>query len=268
MGENVKCFIKGLPVCLIFAGAAAVAAVLYRAATDYTTYYTALKIYSVGWFAACILSFYCGLLVVPRSLAIVFSFAGLVGFALVCALDPAFANEHPLLCRAIETIPAWFFLFAWAAAAVSACRSDVKKIRISSWLWLAVFLTLLLSWGAFHLAQFGLTKQRAIHLADACVKARKVIDTLAAWQAEHAAYPDTLAEAGITDDQTALLYRNKRLNYFGRQSTYILTLEDPMLGDQTLYAYDTTEGGWSPDDPQSTLNHRLPHMFLGFLRQR
>jgi hypothetical protein len=268
MGENAKCFLKGLPVCLVFAGAAAVGAILYHAASDYTTYHAALKVYSVGWFAACILSFYCGLLVVPRSLAIIFSFAGLVGFAIVCALDPAFANERPLLCRAIETIPAWFFLFAWAAVAVSACRSEVKKIRLSSWLWLTIFLILLFGWGAFHYAQFRLTAQRNIHMADACDKARQVIDKLSAWHIEHGTYPDTLAEAGITDDQTKLLYRDKRFSYSFLQSRYVLSFEDPLLSGQIRYAYDTSKGGWYPDDPNTTLSQRPAHMFLGFLRQK
>jgi hypothetical protein len=268
MGENIKRFVKGLPVCLIFAGAGAVASLLYYAAADYTTYHTALKVYSVGWFACCILSIYCGLLVVPRSLGIIFSFAGMVAFALVCALDPVFAHEHPMLCRAIECIPAWFFIFAWAAVAVSACRSDAKNIRLSSWLWLTIFLFLLMSWGAFHLAEFRLFARRNVQLADACTKAQHVIDTLAAWHAEHETYPDTLAEAGITDRQVTLLYRDKRFNYSHLQSRYVLSFEDPLLSSQIRYAYDTDKGGWFPEDPGTTLNRRPTHMFLGFLRQR
>ncbi|HOK94765.1 MAG TPA: hypothetical protein PK052_05315 [Anaerohalosphaeraceae bacterium] len=268
MGENIKCFIKGLPLCAVIAAASAAAAWLYYAASDYDSYYTALKIYCIGWFACCILSFYCGLLVVPRSLAIVFSFAGLVGFALVCAMEPDFAQEHPLLSGTIEAIPAFFFLFAWAAAAAAACRSEVRKIRLSSGLWLTVFLLLTFCWIAFHLAQAGLNQQRRMHLADAYAKAQRIITALTAWQTQHGSYPDSLDQAGITDDQTVLLYRGKRLHYFPRQSMYILTLEDPLLGAQKIYAYDTSRGGWHPEDPLRSIQQQPAHLFVGFLRQR
>src|SRR5210317_1339065 len=110
MGENTKYFLMHLPACAIFTLAAAVAAALFTTASDYTTYSAAVKVYSVGWFAACVLSFYCGLLVVPRSLGIIFSFAGVVAFAILCALDTSVLSNHALLSQAIQALPALFFM--------------------------------------------------------------------------------------------------------------------------------------------------------------
>ncbi|HRS72789.1 MAG TPA: hypothetical protein P5175_13190, partial [Anaerohalosphaeraceae bacterium] len=55
---------------------------------------------------------------------------------------------------------------------------------------------------------------------------------------------------------------------FPRQSMYILTLEDPLLGAQKIYAYDTSRGGWHPEDPLRSIQQQPAHLFVGFLRQR
>ena len=108
MGENTKYFWGHLPIVGVFTLAAATTAAVYTSTADYTTYASALKVYSVGWFAACVLSFYCGLLVVPRSLGIVFSFAGTAAFALVCAMDTGIHTSSPILAQIIQALPAAF----------------------------------------------------------------------------------------------------------------------------------------------------------------
>ena len=267
MRESTKQFLRGLPICAVFAGSAAVAALTYRAASDYSTYLLAVKYYSIGWFSACVLSFYCGLLVVPRSLGIIFSFAGVVAFAIVCALNPVDLQTMPMASRIIQTLPAWLFLFAWAFFTISAFRSEKKKVRLSSWLWLTIFMTLAGSWGAFHFAQGKLHDQRNTHIIQAREKTLKLVEQLEAYQQEKGAYPDTLADAAIPLDSSVLDYRDKRIKYFGHKSDFVLMFEDPLLSNQKAFSYDTTQGGWFPQDPEDALRDRPTHMFLGFLRK-
>jgi hypothetical protein len=269
MGENTKYFLRHLPACAIFTLAAAIAAALFTTASDYTTYSAAVKVYSVGWFATCVLSFYCGLLVVPRSLGIIFSFAGIVAFAILCALDTSVLSNHPLLRQAIQALPALFFMAAWAAVAISACRSENKKIRLSSWLWLTIFVLLLSCWATFHYAQQRLLKQRNAYL----VKAREQTLTLAAdleaYKQANNAYPETLEEAGIDPQQTQLPDGSKHIKYYPHETHYALTFADPMpFGQTALYSYDTAQGGWFGTDPENAIIDAPHHMFLGFLKQR
>jgi hypothetical protein len=267
MGDNTKRFLQGLPLCAVFALAAAAATLLYHAASDYTTYYSAVKIYSVGWFATCVLSFYCGLLVVPRSLGIIFSFAGLVAFAILCSLYPGTLSNFPLLSRVIQPLPALLFMGAWAAIAAAACRSDKKRVRISSWFWLATFLILLSCWATFHYAQTRLLERRNRHIDEARTKTLLLVEKLQAYKTENGRYPDALADAGLGEEMSALSYRNSRIKYFGHEADFVLTFDDPMLSNQSAFSYDTTKDGWFPDDPQNALADRNTHMFLGFLRQ-
>ena len=268
MGENTNRFLQGLAVCVIFALAAATATLLFHTTGDYTTYYAAVKVYSIGWFAACVLSFYCGLLVVPRSMGIIFSFTGLVAFAILCALDAGLLSAYPYLGRIVQILPAMLFLFAWAFIAIAACRSENKKIRLSSWLWLAVFLMLLFNWGAFHFAQGKLHNQRNIHIAEAREKTLQLVETLDAYKKDKGTYPDTLADAGVSEEMAALDYRDKRIKYFGHGTDFVLTFDDPLLSSQKAFSWDTTKNGWFPEDPQKAIGDRSEHMFLGFLRQR
>jgi hypothetical protein len=268
MGVNMKRFWEGFAVCIIFALAAATATLLFHTAYDYTSYYAAVKVYSVGWFAACVLSFYCGLLVVPRSMGIIFSFTGLVAFAILCAMDRGVLSPYPLLARIVQMLPGILFLFAWALIAIAACRSENKKIRLSSWLWLAVFLMLLFNWGAFHFAQGKLHHQRNRHLAQAREKTLQLVEQLQAYQQANHAYPDTLAEAGLPEEMAALDYRGKRIKYFGHGSNFVLTFEDPLLSNHKAFSYDTTKDGWFPQDPKVAIGDGSDHFFLGFLRQR
>jgi hypothetical protein len=269
MGENTNRFLQGLAVCVIFALAAATATLLFHTAYGYTSYYTAVKVYSIAWFAACVLSFYCGLLVVPRSMGIIFSFTGLVAFAILCAVDRGVLSPYPLLARIVQMLPGILFLFAWALIAIAACRSENKKIRLSSWLWLAVFLMLLFNWGAFHFAQGKLHNQRNAHIAQARAKTLQLVEQLQAYHQANHAYPDTLAEAGVTEAMAALDYRNKRIKYFGHGTDFVLTFDDPLLSNQNAFSYDTTKkDGWFPQDPKDALGNFNEHIFLGFLRQR
>jgi len=264
----MKRFWEGLTVCVIFAVAAATATLLFHATGDYTTYYAAVKVYSIGWFAACVLSFYCGLLVVPRSMGIIFSFTGLVAFAILCALDAGLLSAYPYLGRIVQILPAMLFLFAWAFIAIASCRSDNKKVRLSSWLWLAVFLMLLFNWGAFHFAQGKLHKQRNIHIAEAREKTLQLVEKLDAYKQTNNVYPDTLAEAGLTEEMSALSYRGKRIKYFGHGANFVLTFDDPLLSSQKAFSYDTTKNGWFPQDPKDAIGDHSDNLFLGFLRQR
>ena len=267
MGENMKYFLGHLPAVGIFALAAAVAAALYTSASDYTTYPIAVKVYSVGWFAACILSFYCGLLVVPRSLGIIFSFAGIVAFAIVCALDAGVLSNAPLLRQSIQTLPALFFIAAWAAVAVSSCKSENKKIRLSSWLWLTIFVLLLSCWGTFHYAQGRLLKQRNAYLDKAREQTLTLAADLEAYKLANETYPPTLEDAGIDPQQTQLSSGDKHIKY--SQANYTLTFADPMpCGQTALYSYDTAKNSWFGQDPKDALIDAPCHMFLGFLRQR
>jgi hypothetical protein len=269
MSENTKYFLRHLPACVIFALAAAVAAALLSTASDYTTYSTAVKVYSVGWFATCVLSFYCGLLVVPRSLGIIFSFAGIVAFAIVCALDASVLSNRPLLRQAIQALPALFFMAAWAAVAISACRSENKKIRLSSWLWLTIFVLLLSCWGTFHYAQGRLLKQRNAYLVKAREQTLALAADLEAYKLANNTYPLTLEDAGIDSQQTELPTTGKHIKYYPHETDYALTFPDPMpLGQTALYSYDTSQGGWFGTDPKNALIDAPRHMFLGFLRQR
>jgi hypothetical protein len=268
MGENTNRFLQGLAVCVTFALAGGFAALIFHAASDYTTHYTAVKIYSIAWFAACVLSFYCGLLVVPRSLGIIFSFTGLVAFAILCALDAGTLSAYPYLDRIVQILPAMLFLLAWAFIAIASCRSESKKIRLSSWLWLAVFLMLLFSWGAFHFAQGKLHNQRNAHIAEAREKTLRLVELLDVYKQDNSGYPETLAEAGVSEEMAALDYRDKRIKYFGHGTDFVLTFDDPLLSSQKAFSWDTTKNGWFPEDPKDTVDNRSEHMFLGFLRQR
>ncbi len=268
MGENTKYFLRHLPAVGVFALAAAVAAALFAAASDYTTYSTAVKVYSVGWFATCVLSFYCGLLVVPRSLGIIFSFAGVVAFAIVCALDPH-TLQNPLISQAIQALPALFFIAAWAAVASSSCRSENKKIRLSSWLWLTIFVVLLSCWATFHTAQGQLLKQRNDYLTEACDITRTLAADLDTYKEANKTYPPTLEDAGIGPERTLLPLTGKHIKYYPHETDYALTFADPMpCGQTALFSYDTSQGGWFGTDPKNAKIDAPCHMFLGFLRQR
>ena len=269
MGENTKYFLRHLPACGIFALAAAVAAALFAAASDSTTHFTAVKVYSIGWFATCVLSFYCGLLVVPRSLGIIFSFAGVVAFAIVCALDTSVLSNHPLLNQAIQALPALFFIAAWAAVAISACRSENKKIRLSSWLWLTIFVVLLSCWGSFHYAQRQLLTQRNAYLRTARKTTLALAADLDAYKQANKTYPPTLEDAGIDPERTELPMTGKHIKYYPHETDYALTFADPMPTGQTaLFSYDTAQNGWFGTDPNNAITDATCHMFLGFLRQR
>lgn len=268
MGENTNRFLQGLAVCVTFALAAGTATLLFRTAGDYTTYYTAVKVYSIGWFAACVLSFYCGLLVVPRSMGIIFSFTGLVAFAILCVLAPHILEQYTLIGRLVQFLPAILFLFAWAFIAVAACRSDNKKIRVTSWFWLGVFLMLLFNGAAFHFAQAKLHTQRDAHIAQAREKTLMLVEKLDAYKKDNGDYPDTLVDAGLPDEMSALDYRNKRIKYFGHGADFVLTFEDPLLSNQKAFSYDTTKGGWFPQDPKDAIGSHADNLFLGFLRAR
>jgi len=268
MGENTKYFLRHLPAVGIFALAAAVAAALFATASDYTTYSIAVKVYSVGWFATCVLSFYCGLLVVPRSLGIIFSFAGIVAFAIVCALD-THTLPNPLLSQAIQALPALFFIAAWAAVTSSSCRSENKKIRLSSWLWLTIFVLLLSCWATFHYAQGRLLKQRNTYLAEARKITLELADKLEAYKQAHQTYPPTLEGADIDPEQTELPITGKHIKYYPHETDYALTFADPMpCGQTALFSFDTSQDGWFGQDPKNAQIDAPCHMFLGFLRQR
>ncbi len=268
MGENTRYFLRHLPAVGVFALAAAVAAALLTTASDYTTYSAAVKVYSVGWFATCVLSFYCGLLVVPRSLGIIFSFAGVIAFAIVCAMD-THAVQNPLISQAIQALPALFFIAAWAAVASSSCRSENKKIRLSSWLWLTIFVVLLSCWATFHYAQGRLLKQRNDYLDKASEKTLALADKLEAYKQAHKTYPPTLEAADIDPEQTQLTMTGKHIKYYPHETDYALTFADPMpCGQTTLFSFDTAQNGWFGIDPKNAQIDAPCHMFLGFLRQR
>lgn len=264
----MKRFWEGFAVCVIFALAAGSATLLFHTAYDYTTHYAAVQVYSIAWFAACVLSFYCGLLVVPRSMGIIFSFTGLVAFAILCALDAGVLSAYPYLARIVQILPAILFLFAWALIAIAACRSDKKNVRVSSWLWLAIFLTLLFNWGAFHFAQGKLHTQRDAHIAEAREKTLMLVEKLDAYKKDNGDYPDTLVDAGLPEEMAALDYRGKRIKYFGHGTDFVLTFDDPLLSSQKAFSYDTIQGGWFPQDPKDAIGDRSDNLFLGFLRQR
>jgi hypothetical protein len=269
MSDNIKYFLTHLPTCIIFAVVTAAAAAIFKTASDYTTYSTAVKVYSVGWFAACILSFYCGLLVVPRSLGIIFAFAGTVAFAIVCGLDAGILSDHRLMLQAIQTLPALFFIAAWAAIAISSCRSENKKIRLSSWLWLTLFILLLACWVAFHYAQRRLFSDRNVYLTDARAKTLALAAELEAYKAANDAYPTTLEEAGIDPETTRLTLTGKPIKYNPHDTHFALTFADPVpCGTTAMYSYDTAQGGWFGTDPESAIMDAPCHMFLGYLRQR
>ncbi|MCD6174330.1 MAG: hypothetical protein J7K65_01005 [Planctomycetes bacterium] len=268
MGENTKYFLRHLPACGVFALAAAVAAALLATASDYTTYSAAVKVYSVGWFATCVLSFYCGLLVVPRSLGIIFSFAGIVAFAIVCALD-THTLSNPLLSRAIQALPAMFFIAAWATVSISACRSENKKIRLSSWLWLTIFVLLLSCWVTFHYAQGQLLKQRNAYLDEAREMTLALAADLDAYKQANNTCPKTLEDAGIDPERTLLPFTGKHIKYYPHETDYALTFADPMpCGQTALFSFDTSQDGWFGQDPNNAQKDAPCHMFLGFLRQR
>lgn len=268
MTESKKQFLQGLPICGVFALAAGLSTLLFHVASDYTTHYTALKVYFVGWFSACVLSFYCGLLVVPRSLGIIFSFAGLVAFAILCALDEAMLANYPLLDRGIQVLPAMLFIAAWAAIAISACRSDKRKIRLSAWVWLCIFLIMLACWVSFQVAQYRLLERRNKHLAEAREKTLYMVQLLNDYKQQHDTYPDTLDTASIDSDTAKLSYRNKRIKYFGHDSDFVLAFDDPMVSNQSAFSYDTLKEGWFPSDPKDALTDKPKHLFLGFLRRK
>lgn len=268
MGESTKRFLQGLPVCAVFAIAAAVATLLFRTASDYTTYFTAVKFYSIGWFAACILCFCCGLLEVPRSLGIIFAFAGLVAFAILCALDPIVLSKIPRASIIIQSLPAFLFIFAWAFTTLSTARSENKKIRLSSWLWLTILVMLSASWGAFHYAQSELLKKRNLHIIEAQAKTLLLVEHLNVYKQDNSVYPETLAAAGWPEEMWQLSYRKKGIKYFGHGENFVLTFDDPMLCQQKAFSYDTAKDGWFPQDPAESLKERNCNMFLGYLRQR
>jgi hypothetical protein len=267
MGEKTTQFLQGLPACAAVALAAAAATLVFGAAADYLTYYAAVKFYSVGWFITCLLSFYCGLLVVPRSPGILFSFAGVVAFAVVCAMDAAALAQRPLASFIIQSLPAWLFLLAWASITLSTVRSETKKIRLSGWLWLTILLMLTASWGAFHLAQRQLLNQRNRHLIEAHAKTLLLVEHLEVYRQDTGAYPETLAATGWPEAMRQLSYREKGIKYFGHGDTFVLTFDDPMLCRQKAFSYDTSQDGWYPQDPEEALKDRIPHLFLGALRQ-
>ena len=269
MSENTKYFLTHLPTCIIFVVVAAAVTTLLKTASDFATYSTAVKFYSVGWFATCVLSFYCGLLVVPRSLGIIFSFAGTVAFAIVCALDAGVLSDHPLLLQAIQALPALFFIAAWATVAISSCKSENKKIRLSSWLWLTIFLLLLSCWVTFHYAQRSLLSDRNEYLATAREQTLALAANLETYKQANDTYPKTLEEAGIDPEKTQLPDGSKHIKYYPHETHYALTFADPMpFGQTALYSYDTDQGGWFGTDPENAIMDAPFHMFLGFLRQR
>lgn len=269
MGENTKYFVSHLPAVGVFALAVGAAAAVYTTASDYTTYSAVLKVYSIGWFAACMLSFYCGLLVVPRSLGIIFSFAGSVAFAIVCALDAGVLFSYPLLSRMIQALPALFFIAAWAAVAVASCKSENRKIRLSSWLWLTVFVLLLSCWGAFHLAQAKLLKNRNAYLVKARAQTLELAADLETYRQANNTYPPTLEAAGIGPARTELSVAGKHIKYYPHETDYALTFADPLpTGRTALFSYDTAQDGWFGTDPENAQINAGCHMFLGFLRQR
>lgn len=269
MGENMKCFFRYLPAVAIFALAAALAAALYATASHHTTYSTALKVYSVGWFAACVLSFYCGLIVVPRSLGVIFSFAGIVAFAIVCALDTYTLSIYPRASRAIQALPALFFIAAWATITIAAARNENKKIRLSSWLWMTIFVVLLACWGTFHFAQRELFSQRNIYLAKATEKTLALAANLEAYKQTNGAYPATLEEAEIGPEKTKLPLTGKHIKYSFHQDNYALTFANPVpYGPTARFSWDTAQNGWFGQNPADARKETPCHMFFGFLRQR
>jgi len=160
------------------------------------------------------------------------------------------------------------FLFAWAFIAIASCRSDNKKVRLSSWLWLAVFLMLLFNWGAFHFAQGKLHKLRNAHITEAREKTLQLVELLDAYKKDNGDYPDTLVDAGLPEEMAALDYRDKRIKYFGHGANFVLTFDDPLLSSQKAFSWDTTQNGWFPEDPKDAIGDRSDNLFLGFLRQR
>ncbi|MHC5138649.1 MAG: hypothetical protein ACYSOF_01975 [Planctomycetota bacterium] len=268
MKENTKYFLNHLPACVIFALAAGVAAWLFGAAADYGSYPTTVKVYSVGWFAVCVLSFYCGLLVVPRSLGIIFSFAGIVAFAILCALNPGMLPKQALLSRAIQSLPAVFFIAAWAVIAVASSKSENKKIRLSSWLWLTIFVLMLACWGSFHFAQARLIRQRNAYLAEAREKTLALAAELERYKETNNAYPPTLEAAGIKPEQTELPMIDKNIKYSFSADDYALTFVNPMpYGSAASFSYDTRHDGWFGTDPEDAHIDAASHIFLGFLRR-
>lgn len=269
MEERAKYFLSHLPACLIFALAAGLGALMYHTGSNHIIYPTAVKVYSVGWFAASILSFYCGLLVVPRSLGIIFSFAGVVAFAILCAMDTGTLAKYAIFKQTVQALPAMFFLAAWAAVAITACKSESKKIRLSSWFWLAIFLVLLSSWGSFHLAERRLFNERNEYLIKAREKTLTLVADLTAYKEANGAYPQTLDEAGIDPEKTRLSLTGKQIKYSFHDSQFALSFADPVpCGQTAMYSYDTDQGGWFGTDPEDAIVDSPCHMFLGFLRQR
>lgn len=267
MGESMKRFLQGLPICVVFPLAAAVATLVFHAASDYITHLTVLKYYSVGWFAASLLCFYCGLLVVPRSPGIFFAFAGLIAFAVLCGLDPGAFSKNPIASSIIQMLPAVLFLLAWAFVTLSTSRSENKKIRWSTWLWLTIFLTLTASWASFHYAEHQLLNLRNLHITEARSKTLLLAEHLEDYKETNGKYPDTLAETGWPEEMWKLSYRNKTIKYFGHGSDYVLTFEDPMVYKQQAYSYDTSKDHWFPDDPQEALKDYTYNVFMGYLRK-
>ena len=268
MGEQEKRFLQGLPVCVVFAFAAAVAAALYRITSDYSTYLLAVKYYSMGWVVACVLCLCCGLLQVPQSPGVIFGILGFAAFGALCALVPANLEAWPGASFIVQSLPAWLFIFAWAFITLSAARSEKKNIRLSSWVWLTVFVTLAASWGVFHTAQNKLLRQRNQYIAEAREKTLAMVEQLDSYKQNNDGYPETLDAAGVPQEARQLSHREKGIRYFGHGDNFVLTFEDPMLGGQKAFSYDTTQGGWFPKDPKEALNDRPYHMFLGILRKR
>jgi hypothetical protein len=216
-----------------------------------------------------LLSFYCGLLVVPRSLGIIFSFAGIVAFAIVCALDSYTLSNHPLLSQAIQALPALFFIAAWAAVSISACRSENKKIQLSSWLWLTIFMLLLSCWVTFHYAQQQLFNQRNAYLTDAEKKILSLVGSLEAYKQANGTYPKTLSQADVKLDQTLLPMTGKHIKYSFHDNHYALTFANPVpCGQTAMFSFDTSQDGWFGQKPDDVCKEMPCHMFLGFLRQR
>ena len=267
MSESMKQFLRGLPICAVFALVAAVATLLFRGASDYSTHFSAVRLYLIIWGAACALSFFCGLLLVPRSPGVIFAFAGVLAFAILCAMTPSDLQAVGIAGTIVQALPALFFLFAWAFITLSTYGSDNKKVRLSSWLWLTVFLTLAASWGVIHYARAELLKQRNLHLVEARSKTLLLVEKLKQSQQDNGAYPETLTAAGFDPKTQQLSYRGKRILYFGHDDDFVLTFEDPMIGNQKAFSYDTEQGGWFPEDPQDALDDRPTHIFLGFLRK-
>lgn len=268
MGESTKVFFEGLLVCVVFALAAAIAALVFQTASNYTTCISVLNVYSIGWIAACALSFICGLLLVPRSPGIFFAFAGLLAFVIICALNPVALSSYPILKRMIQLLPALLFIAAWAAISISACRSKNNKIRFSSWVWLAIFLILLSSWCAFQVARVNLLKLRNRHIIEARSKTLLLVEQLENYKAQNNAYPASLDMMGLAEDAAALSYRGSHIKYFGHGENFVLTFDDPMLCNQQAFSYDTAKDGWFPSDPEKALTNCPQHMYLGYLRKK